>query len=808
MKTADNYRIPLEKLKRVCNFEDELDFCKTSLDVPPLDGVIGQERAVRSMNFGLAMDADGYNIFVVGPSGTGKSTYVQAIVSQLAAKGPVPADWCYINNFADKDKPLVISLPAGKGRGFKNDIDELISDLQVAIPKAFEGSVYDQRKDTIVNSIQQKMEENFRNIQDEALKSGFNMEQTPKGFLFIPLRAGRPLSSEEYEKLSAQERKDMDDKGRKLQKKLDEIFHEGRTLEKQAKDQITELEKQITQFAAGPLITKLKEEYKDFPKIVEYLDVILKDVADNHLIFKAAGTPPPPMPFYIPKEEGDAFVRYRVNLFVNNEKTEGSPVIIEPTPNYYNLFGKIEYKSQMLLVSTDFTMVKPGAIHRANGGYLILQAKDVLTEPLAWITLKKVLKYRQAVMENIGEQYNFVPTVTLRPEPIPLNLKVVLIGSPLFYLILTQDEDFKKMFKVKVDFDIEMPRTPQNLRQYISFVSSLCSKGNLKHFTRPGLAKIIEYGSRLAGDQNKLSTQFNEVSEIVYEAIDLAQTDGSEFVDASHVNKAIEERIYRSNRQEEKIQEMILQKKILIGTEGTAVGQINGLSVIGLGGYSFGMPSRITARTYIGRGGIINIERETEMSGPVHTKGVLTLAGYLGGKLAQEKPLSLTAQITFEQTYEGVEGDSASSTELYAILSSLAGVPLRQSLAVTGSVNQHGEVQPIGGATEKIEGFFATCKARGLTGDQGVMIPASNIDNLMLKDEVLEAVKADKFHIYAVSTIEEGIELLSGVPAGQIGPDGKYPEGTIFYLADKKLQEYNKAVGPAATEEGKKDKTQ
>ncbi len=805
MKTEDKYRIPLEKLRKVCNFEEELDFCKTSLDVPPLDGVIGQERAVRSMQFGLAMDADGYNIFVVGPAGTGKSTYVQAIVSKLAAKGPVPADWCYINNFIDKDKPLVISLPAGQGRGFKNDMDELISDLQVAIPKSFEGNVYEQRKDAIVQTIQQKMEENFNNIQQEALKSGFNMEQTPKGFLFIPLREGRPLSSEEYEKLSVQERKEMDEKGRKLQKKLDETFHEGRILEKQAKDQITELEKQITQFAAGPLISKLKEEYNAFPKITEYLNVVLKDVADNHLLFKTAGAPPAPMPFYIPHEEGDVFVRYRVNLFVNNEKSEGAPVVIEPTPNYYNLFGKIEYRSQMLLVSTDFTMVKPGAIHQANGGFLILQAKDVLTEPFAWITLKKALKYRQAVMENIGEQYNFVPTVTLRPEPIPLDFKIVLIGSPLYYLILTMDEDFKKLFKVKVDFDIEMPRTPENLRQYISFVSSLCRKRNLKHFNRAGLARIIEYGSRLAGDQNKLSTRFNEVTEIVYEAIALAQMDSSEFVDAPHVDKAIQERKYRSNRQEEKIQEMILLKKILIATEDAVAGQVNGLSVIGVGGYSFGMPSRITARTYIGRGGIINIERETEMSGNIHSKGVLILAGYLGGKLAQEKPLSLTAQITFEQTYEGVEGDSASSAELYAILSSLAGVPLKQGLAVTGSVNQHGEIQPIGGATEKVEGFFDTCKARGLSGEQGVIIPTSNIDNLMLKDEVLEAVKENRFHIFAVSTIEEGLELLSGVPAGQIGADGKYPEGSIFFLADKKLQEYNKAIGPVTAEPAKKE---
>jgi lon-related putative ATP-dependent protease len=796
MVSVEKFRVPVEKLKKVCNFEDDLDFCKTSLDVPPIDGVIGQERAVRSMQFGLATDAMGYNLFVVGPPGTGKSNYVEAIVSQIAKSGPAPADWCYLNNFIDRDKPFAVSLPTGQGRGFQKDMEELLNDLKLAIPKSFEGSDYEQQKDSIIQSYQQKMEMSFRAINQESLEAGFKMEQTPKGFVFVPLRDGRPLSSEEYEKLSDEERKVTDEKGRKLSKRMDETFHEGRMLEKQAKEQIAELEKQIALFAAGPLVNKLKEEYKDFPKIVEYLESVLKDVTNNHEIFKTSGSAPSQMPFFVPQEEVDSFGKYKVNLFINNEKSVGAPVVIEPSPSYYNLFGKIEYKSQMLALSTDFTMVKSGAIHEANGGYIILQAKDVLTEPFAWDTLKKVLKYRQAVIENMGGQYNFVPTVTLRPEPIPLNVKVILIGSPLYYFMFATDEDFQKLFKVKVDFDIEMPRTPENLRQYVSFVKSLCQRGNLKHFNKAGLAKIIEYGSRLAGQQDKLSTRFNEVTEIVYEANAIAKAEGSEYVEAAHVDKAIKERKYRSNQMEEKIQELILQEKILIDTEGAVVGQVNGLAVIQLGGYMFGHPSRITARTYIGRGGVINIERETDMSGNIHSKGILTLTGYLGGKLAQEKPMGLTAQVTFEQTYSGVDGDSASSTELYAILSSLSGVPLKQSIAVTGSVNQHGEIQPIGGVTEKVEGFFDICLAKGLTGEQGVLIPASNVDNLMLKDEVLDAVKEKRFHIYAVKTIEEGIELLSGIPAGEIGKDGKYPKDSIFYLADKKLQEFNSGLTP------------
>jgi lon-related putative ATP-dependent protease len=797
MVSAEKFRVPVEKLKKVCNFEDELDFCKTSLDVPPLDGVIGQERAVRSMQFGLATDAMGYNLFVVGPPGTGKSNYVEAIVSQIAKTGSVPADWCYLHNFNDRDKPLAVSLPAGQGRGFQKDMEELIADLKVAIPKSFEGSDYEQQKDSIIQSIQQKMEISFRAMNQEAAEAGFKMEQTPKGFIFVPLRDGSPLSSEEYEKLSDEERKLTDDKGRKLSKRMDETFHEGRMLEKRAKEQIVELEKQIALFAVGPLINKLKEEYKDFPKIVAYLESVLKDVTNNHEIFKTTGPAPSQMPFLVPQEETDSYGKYKINLFINNEKSGGAPVVIEPSPSYYNLFGKIEYKSQMLALSTDFTMVKSGAIHEANGGYLILQAKDVLTEPFAWDTLKKVLKYRQAVIENMGGQYNFVPTVTLRPEPIPLDVKIILIGSPLYYFIYATDEDFQKLFKVKVDFDIEMPRTPENLRLYVSFIKSLCQRGNLKHFNKAGLAKIIEYGSRLAGQQDKLSTRFNEVTEIVYEANAIAQAEGSEYVEAAHVDKAINERKYRSNKLEEKIQEQILQEKILIDTEGAVVGQVNGLAVIQLGGYMFGHPTRITARTYIGRGGVINIERETDMSGNIHSKGILTLSGYLGGKLAQEKPLGLTAQVTFEQTYSGVDGDSASSTELYAILSSLAGVPLKQSLAVTGSVNQLGEIQPIGGVTEKVEGFFDICLAKGLTGEQGVLIPARNVDNLMLKDEVLAAVREKRFHIYAVKTIEEGIELLSGIPAGKIGKDGKYTRDSIFYLADKKLKQFSSGMEPS-----------
>lgn len=784
----DRFLIPVEKLNRICNCADDLDYCQTSRDVPPLDGVIGQERAVRSMTFGLGMNAPGYNIFVAGLPGTGKSTYVQAIVTHTAIKGPTPPDWCYINDFSDHGVPLAVSLPAGQGRIFQADMAELVSDLRVAIPREFEGSDYEQQKDAIVRSVQENMQERFRTIEAQAAESSFLVKQTAGKLVFVPLKGDKPISAEEFEQLPASERKEIEDRGHRLEKAMEETIRNGGLLEKQAKGRIAELEKQIALAAAGPYVGKLKEKYREYTRIVEYLDVVLKDVEKNLELFKNGGTPAQPaMPFLQAPDEADSFNRYQVNLFVNNEKCEGAPVIIEPFPNYYNLFGKIEYKSQLMSLSTDFTLVKAGAIHRANGGYLILQARDVLTEPFVWEPLKRALKYRQAAVENIGEQYRYVPTATLKQEPIPLNVKVILIGSPYLYLLLTQDEDFLKLFKVKVDFDIEMPRTRENICQYVSFVSALCRRDNLKHFSREGLARIVEYGSRLAGHQNKLSTHFNEVSEIVYESVALAQAEQMEFVEARHVTTAIAERKYRANKLEEKIQEMILQDKILINTAGSVVGQVNALSVIDLGGYAFGRPSRITATTYMGRGGVINIERETKMSGNIHAKGVFTLAGYLGAKFALKKPLGLTAQITFEQNYEGVDGDSASSTELYAILSSLSGVPLKQNLAVTGSVDQRGEIQPVGGVTEKVEGFFDICQAKGLTGDQGVMLPARNIDNLMLKDEVLNAVRENRFHLYAVNTIEEGIELLSGVAAGQPDPAGQYPADSIFGRIEKKL---------------------
>jgi lon-related putative ATP-dependent protease len=817
----EKYKVPVDKLKKSCSVCADLNFCETSKDVSLLEGVIGQDRAVKSMEFGLSMEAPGYNIFILGPQGTGKTTYSQTVVAKAASKRAVPDDWCYINNFSEWDKPLAISLPAGQGKVFQKDMEKLITNLVVYIPKAFEGSNFQQQKDDIIQKTNKQMSEILRDIDKIAKNAGFAIQQAANRVLLIPMVEGRQMTQEEFGSLTEEEREKIDEKRNKTAKEIDEKIRDGQMVQRLAEEKAVEIQKQAALEAAAPFIGQLKEKYKDFGQIVDYLDKVLKDVAENHGIFSSVRhsldeniiTKLQDDAGFLDGEEKsifekaasardskDPFTRYKVNLFINNESTKGAPVITESSPYYYNLFGKIEYKSHMMTTMTDFTMIKPGAIHKANGGYLILQAKDLLMDPFAWGTLKKALKYKEAVVENIGEQSRYVPTVTLKPQPIPLNIKVILIGSYYFYQFLAADEDFRKLFKVIVDFDVEMDRTQENIRHYVAFIASICESENLKHFNCEALARVVEYGSRLADSQKKLSTRFNIVSEIVYEASALAGADNSEYVEGRHVQQAIKNKKYRSNRIEEKMQEQIISKKVLIDTEGAVVGQVNGLSVMGVSGYSFGLPSRITARTYAGREGIINIERETDMSGNIHSKGVLTLNGYLGGKFAQEKPLGLTAQVTCEQLDGGVEGDSASSAELYAILSSLSDVPIRQNLAVTGSVNQMGEIQPIGGVNEKIEGFFDVCSLKGLTGDQGVIIPVSNIDNLMLKDEVIEAVNNNLFHIYAVTKIEEGIELLTGVKAGEKDIYGEYEKDSIFYLANNKINEFNKVLKTA--EEG------
>ncbi|NLM46857.1 MAG: AAA family ATPase [Firmicutes bacterium] len=773
---------------------------ETTETVAPLEGIIGQERAVRAMEFGLTIKRHGYNIFMTGQTGTGKNSYAQTLVSEMATKEEVPPDWCYVYNFADPGHPKALCLPSGRGSVFVREMEELVEALKQEIPKAFDADDYERQKAEHFRRFQEKRSQLLEQVAQMAEEQGFILKRASTGFVTVPLVDGREITNEEYEQLPEDVKENLERKSSELQLSALKIIRQVQAAEKEMKERIKELENRIGLFAVGYLIDELMERYADYPDVLAYLEAVSKDVLENLDDFRTEQTEEVPFPWLRRRE--DPGFKYRVNLVVDNKDTRGAPVIVENNPTYYNLIGRVEYENKLGMVTTDYTMIKAGSLLKANGGYLILQARDVLTNPGAWDGLKRVLKTREVVLENLGEQAGLLAMSTLRPQPIPISVKVILVGSPeLYQLLYDLDEDFRKLFKIKADFDTEMNASRERMTQMASFIASHAEKEGVRHFDRTGVARLVEYSARLADHQEKLTTRFNEIVEIIYEADAWAALEGCKLISGSHVQKAIAEKIYRSDKYEEKMLEQQAEGTQLLDLDGARVGQVNGLSVLNSGDYVFGRPSRITAVTYLGREGIVNIERETKMSGRIHDKGVLTLSGYLAAKFAQKIPLSLSASITFEQLYSGVDGDSASSAELYAILSSLSGLPLRQDIAVTGSVNQFGEIQPIGGVTYKVEGFFKACKLRGLTGRQGVIIPVQNIKHLNLNDEVVEAVKAGQFHIYPVATVEEGIEILTGVSAGEPDAEGNYPPETVFGRVAAKLAAYNKLLQQAKGEE-------
>lgn len=784
-------KVPVGKLT-ANSFIEGLNFKDTSELKPLKSGIIGQERAVKAMDFGLRVKEAGYNLFLTGPVGTGRTTYAQAKVQEVAKKDGTPGDICYVYNFEQPDFPMVLEFNAGEAAVFKKDMEELVKDLRTEIKKTFDSEDYEARQTQIRRKYDSQINSLWYGMEHVALKMGFTVQKTSTGIFTVPVDAeGKPMPREEFLKLPEERQRELNAQVADVQAEVNDALRKIRALEKTMRTELTELERETGLYSAGYLINQMKEEYSEYPRVGEYLEQVLEDVINNLNDFRQDPEDEQQQGFMLsPKPEaGKKFEKYAVNVFVDNGKTDGAPVIVENNPTYYNLFGRVDYKSSYGTMVTDFTMIKPGAFHLANGGYLILQAIDLFANPAIWPALKRTLKTCQARIENLGEQYSMVSLVTLKPEPIPVNVKVILIGSTrLYHQLYALDEDFNKLFKVKVDFDYVMPRSNKELEDYASFVCGYCSRSGYRHLERSAMVKLLEFSSRLASDQEKLSTRFHEITNVLVEANYWAGKNGHDLVTEGDILQALEEKVYRSNLIEEKIRESIEQDSILISLEGHAVGQINGLAVLNMGDYAFGKPSRITVRTSLGQKGILNIEREIKISGPSHSKGVLVLCGFMAGRYAKDKPLSLNASITFEQLYDGVDGDSASSTELYALLSALSEVPINQGIAVTGSVNQYGEIQPIGGVNEKVEGFFYTCKARGLTGSQGVLIPKRNLRNLILKDEVLQAVEAGKFHIWAVETIDEGIEILTGVEAGQWSPEG-YPEGTINWLVDKKLRE-------------------
>jgi len=779
-----------EQLRNTCDLS-QLKF-STTAEVEPLQGIVGQERAVKALEFGLRMRKPGYNIFITGSTGTGRNSYARSLVEQVACKEKVPCDWCYLYNMAKPDQPRAVALPAGYAVQLQEDVRNLISRILLEVPKTLNSEEYGRAKASLLQELQQKQNLNLEELNNTSRKLGFTLKHTDKGIITIPLGLdGKPLDEEDFQKLDDEEARRLDERSRELNLLILEVFKKIRDLEKETQDRIEEMEHQIVSGTLQHLFADIREKYAAYPRFGEFLEDVRQDILANIREFKSKEERQSLERFLFRAERSHDFTqKYQVNVFIDNSSLKGAPVVVETNPTYYNLAGKIEYESHLGVLTTDFTKIKAGALHRANGGYLILQCKDLFTNGFAWKALKRALQTGKLYIENLNEQIGIVPSSSLKPEPIPLDIKVILIGSYQEYQLLYHyDEDFHKLFKVKADFDNEMERTTENICKLAKFISNHREKENLKDFTREAVARIVEYSSRLADSQEKLSTKFNDLIEIIYESDNWAQAEGAELVDEEHVRRAIREKIYRSNQYAMKLQEMIEKGTILISVAGSEIGQVNGLAVLDLGDYRFGRPFRITVSTYVGQKGIINIEREAKMSGSIHDKGVLILSGYMGEKFGRHCPLSFSASICFEQLYSGVDGDSASSTELYALLSSLAGVPIRQGIAVTGSVNQKGEVQPIGGVNQKIEGFYQVCKAKGLTGDQGVIIPVQNIANLMLDEEVIEAVRAGQFHIYAVSNVTEGIEILTGLPAGTPDEDGNYPPDSVYGLVQKRIKE-------------------
>jgi lon-related putative ATP-dependent protease len=811
--------VPVEKLRWRC--DPELLPFETTQAIQACEEIIGQERAQEAIRLGLSIHGIGYNIFVTGLAGTGRFTTIKCILEESNIQGKIPNDLCYVNNFKNPDMPHMISLPAGQGNDFKKEMESLIEALKKKIPLLFENETYLNKKKEVVEKFRNKQAEMFREFEKKVNKEGFALVQIQMGPYsrpgIFPLIEGNPVNIDQVEsmveegKFSKEELEKLKEKQTQLISELEDIFKETRKAEKEIKEELTSLDNEVISPVVKDSISDIKEKF-DHEKVHQYLDEVQEDILTNLGRFREKEETPSPIPGLVLPQAIDSFSEYQVNVLVDNSETKGAPIIVETTPNYRNLFGTIERVVERTGIwKTDFLHIKAGSFLRANGGYLIFNALDALTEAWVWPALKRTLKNQVIEIQTFDPLY-FFSTSALKPEPIECDTKVIMIGeAQIYYLLYSLDDDFKKIFKIKADFDSVMKKDSDKIQQYASFIRKICDEDKLKPFDKAGVAAVVEYGVRITGRQKKLSTRFHLIADLLREANYWAEKEGSGVVTEKHVDKAIEKRNYRVNLIEEKIQEMIDDGTILIDSDGMVVGQVNGLSVYDLGDYMFGKPSRITAKTSLGKAGIINIEREAEMSGPIHNKGVYILTGYLRGKYAQDKPITMSASLCFEQSYSGVEGDSASSTEIYALLSSISGLPLRQDIAVTGSVNQKGEIQPIGGVNHKIEGFFDVCRAKGLTGKQGVMIPHLNIDDLMLRKDVVEAVKKGEFHIYPVTTIDHGIEILTGREAGERTQDGGFKEGTVNDLVDKKLRELGKKIkefegGEEGAKEDKKKK--
>jgi len=788
-----------DKLRRLC--APEAANCKTSEELGPVEGIIGQDRALKALKFGIDMKGKGFNIYVGGLPGTGKRPATRNYLETIAASKPVPPDWCYVYNFDDSYEPKALSLPAGRGRVLQKDMKKLVDQVKRAVPAALQSTEFVTRTGAIRKRAEGQRDKILSELNTLAQKYSYGVRMTQLGISIIPVYNGKPVAEDEFQSLAATVKKKFEENRDTVRGALDKAGKQIIELDAKTLEELRKLRDDSLHYAIGGLINVLTATYQELPEVARYLTEVRDDILENPELFIGETEQPSqgdqessdPVPSAAVKTS--AFRRYEVNVIVDNAGLKGVPVIVEDNPTFGNLFGKIEKESRFGALMTDFTLIKGGSMQKANGGYIILGVNDVLSNAFVYDGLKRTLQNETISIEETAERLGATSIKSLTPQPIPMNMKVILAGDPGTYQVLYQaDPDFKFLFKVKADFDDLIEWNDKTIKIYGNFVHTLCETEGLNHLEASAIAKVVEYGSRLAEDQNKLSTRFPELADIVREASFYASQDNSKYIKDTHVSKALDEKVYRSDLVDQKFKEMIQRGIILIDTSGAKAGQVNGLSVISLGDFEFGQPSRITASIGMGRGGVIDIERESKLGGQIHTKGVLIISGYLANKYAHDKPLTLSCRLVFEQSYGGVDGDSASSTELYAILSALADLPIKQNFAVTGSVNQKGEVQAIGGANEKIEGFYAVCKARGLKGDEGILVPRSNIQHLMLNEEVVVAVKQGKFHIYPIESIDEGIELLTGVKAGERKSDGSYELGSVHYRVDKRLTDMAKGL--------------
>ncbi len=783
--------LPAEELRRTVD-PASLGFQSTS-ELEPITGLIGQERALRAIQFGADMKGHDFNMFVLGPPASGKSTAVRDYLAKKAAEAPPPPDWVYVNNFEQQNRPRALKLPAGRGRELADHMVAAIDELRTTLPAVFESEEYQARRRAIEEEFRSSQEEAFEELNRKAQSQNIAILRTPMGFAMAPVHEGKVVKPEVFNALPEDMRKNVQAKIEALQKELEAILERVPKSDKQRRNRLIELNQEMAEGAVREALNDVRAAFADVPQVLEYIDAAGKDLIRHvGLFLTQAGDENELVKQTIDTSRDPRFRRYMVNVIVgDNDTASGAPVLEEINPTYGNLIGRVEHIAQMGALVTDFLLIKPGSLHKANGGYLLIDARKLLLSPFAWEALKRTIKAREIRIEQPLESFGLgmISTQTLDPEPIPLDVKVVLFGDrELYYLLAAFDPDFRGLFKVQADFDDTISWSAENNLAYARVIASIVAQHKLKPFDASGVARIIEEGARLADDREKLSIQLGRISDLVREADYWSSQAGREVTAREDVERAVAESIQRADRLRDRAQEVINRDIVLIDTEGAKVGQINGLSVLQLGTFSFGRPSRITARVRMGQGRVVDIEREVKLGGPLHSKGVMILWGYLAGRYAEDVPLALAATLVFEQSYGGVDGDSASSTELYALLSALSEVPVKQGYAVTGSVNQRGEVQAIGGVNEKIEGFFDICKARGLTGDQGVLIPKSNVQHLMLRQDVIEAVREGKFAIYAVSHVDEGMEILTGVKAGERGEDGQFPPGTINRLVEDKLK--------------------